>query len=128
MTAKIENRPKGRTRAARCSVPRCGGALVRGHGSTRTHLEALRLGRVNLGGPAHEKRIFHIASREREDDYYARLAEQERAEAIEWLIATGPLPDEPTVTYDGSMAQHGKRRAGSASPTSRCDPPSVADG
>lgn len=112
MTAKNAPGAKGRTRAPRCLV--CRGASKPGHDHTDQHRNALRVreNRRYQTGPAHEKRIFHIASRDREDAYYAELAEQERAEAITWLIANGPLPDEPTVTYDGSMAQITLKEAG----------------
>ncbi len=109
---KNASRAKGRTASPRCYVPRCGGAATAGHFRTKTHQEALRRSAAPISGPADEKRVYHTPSREREDDYYAELAQRERAEAIEWLIANGPLPDEPTVTYDGSMAQITLKEAG----------------
>lgn len=104
VVAKTRKSARGRTAAARCATPGCGGAARPGHASTATHRAAVLKLTVQRGGPADEKRVYHMPSREREDAYYAELAQRDRAEAIAWLIEAGPLPDEPIESYDGSVA------------------------
>lgn len=104
MTRKSTGTTKGRTSAPRCILPRCRGAARPGHALTATHLAALRASKVETGGPADEKRIIHIASREREDAYYDELSRRDPGEDVAWLIANGPLPEPPTVSYASDVA------------------------
>lgn len=112
MTAKTRKPARGRTAAGRCATPGCGGAARPGHASTATHRAAVLKLTVQRGGPADEKRVYHMPSREREDAYYAELAAREREDAIHWLIESGPLPPEPVESYDGSMAKVTLQEAG----------------
>ena len=83
MTAKNASRAKGRTSAARCATPGCRGSARPGHASTATHRAAVARIRVETSGPADEKRVYHIPSREREDAYHQEQAEIERLD--DWL-------------------------------------------